>query len=153
MSYRTLLLVTVALLVGIAPAAAQDSTPLMRHPAVSPDGSEIAFSYQGDLWTVPTDGGRAYRLTVHEAYEASPQWSPDGSQIAFTSDRFGNDDLFVMDAAGSTPTQLTHHSTGDALSGWTPDGRLLFTTSRTWQQAEWDDEIYHVPATDRKSVV
>ena len=147
MSYRTLLLVTVALLVGIAPAAAQDSTPLMRHPAVSPDGSEIAFSYQGDLWTVPTDGGRAYRLTVHEAYEASPQWSPDGSQIAFTSDRFGNDDLFVMDAAGSTPTQLTHHSTGDALSGWTPDGRLLFTTSRTWQQAEWDDEIYHVPAT------
>ncbi len=147
MSYRSLLLTAVLLLVGMAPATAQDSTPLMRHPAVSPDGSEIAFSYQGDLWTVPADGGRAYRLTVHEAYEASPQWSPDGAQIAFTSDRFGNDDLFVMDAAGSTPTQLTHHSTGDALSGWTPDGRLLFTTSRTWQQAEWDDEIYHVPAT------
>ena len=147
MSYRALLLTALILLTGTALATAQDTSPLMRHPAVSPDGSEIAFSYQGDLWTVPADGGRAYRLTVHEAYEANPQWSPDGAQIAFTSDRFGNDDLFVMDAAGSTPTQLTHHSTGDALSGWTPDGRLLFTTSRTWQQAEWDDEIYHVPAT------
>jgi tricorn protease len=147
MPYRSLLLTVLLLVAGTALAAAQDATPLMRHPAVSPDGSEVAFSYQGDLWTVPADGGRAYRLTVHEAYEAHPQWSPDGTQIAFTSDRFGNDDLFVMDAAGSTPMQRTHHSTDDALSGWTPDGRLLFTTERTWQQAEWDEEIYHVPAT------
>mgnify|MGYP006279784235 CR=1 FL=1 len=147
MSYRSLLLSALFLLIGTASTAAQDTDPFMRHPAISPDGSTVAFSYQGDVWTVPVDGGRAVRLTVHEAYEGHPRWSTDGEQIAFTSDRFGNDDIYVMEADGSTPTRVTHHSTGDALSGWTPDGRLLFTTSRTWQQAEWDDEIYHVPAT------
>jgi tricorn protease len=118
----------------------------MRHPAVSPDGQTVAFSYQGDLWTVDASGGRAERLTIHEAYEAQPRWSPDGERVAFTSDRAGNDDLYVMEAAGSTPQRLTYHSTGDALGGWTPDGNLLFATSRTYVQAEWMDEIYQVSA-------
>ncbi|PSQ82804.1 MAG: hypothetical protein BRD30_13620, partial [Bacteroidetes bacterium QH_2_63_10] len=43
----------------VTPATAQDTDPFMRHPAVHPDGDEIAFSYQGDLWTVPIDGGEA----------------------------------------------------------------------------------------------
>jgi tricorn protease len=133
-----------ALLAGAA--SAQDTNPFMRHPAVHPEGAVIAFSYQGDLWTVSADGGRAERLTIHEAYEGRPRWRPNGSQIAFTSDRYGNDDVYVMAAEGSTPTRLTHHSTDDALSGWTPDGRLLFTTRRTYAQAEWTDEIYQVAA-------
>jgi tricorn protease len=118
----------------------------MRDPAVHPDGDRIAFSYQGDLWTVPVDGGRAERLTIHEAYEGTPRWCPDGEQIAFTSDRYGNDDIYVIDANGSAPERLTYHSTDDALSGWTPDSTLLFTTRRTYAQAEWTDEIYQVAA-------
>jgi tricorn protease len=133
-----------ALFVG--PALAQDTDPFMRHPAVHPDGSTIAFSYQGDLWTVSADGGRAERLTIHEAYEGQPRWRPNGSQIAFTSDRYGNDDVYVMKAGGSTPTRLTYHSTADALGGWTPNGHLLFTTRRTYAQAEWSSEIHQVAA-------
>ena len=145
MSVR-LLLATVVLSVLAVPGAAQDTDPFLRHPAVHPDGDRIAFSYQGDLWTVAADGGRAERLTIHEAYEGHPRWRPDGEQIAFTSDRYGNDDLYVMDAAGSTPRRLTYHSVDDAIGGWTPDGRLLFTTRRTYAQAEWTDEIYQVSA-------
>ncbi|PSR02063.1 MAG: peptidase S41 [Bacteroidetes bacterium SW_8_64_56] len=130
----------------VAPTAAQDTDPFMRHPAVHPDGDRIAFSYQGDLWTVSTDGGTPERLTIHEAYEGQPRWGPEGDRIAFTSDRYGNDDLYVMDTAGSTPERLTYHSTGDALGGWTPNGRLLFTTDRTYAQAEWTDEIHTVDA-------
>ncbi len=142
----TLGLSLLSVLFVAAPTSAQDSDPFMRHPAVHPDGDRIAFSYQGDLWTVPVDGGTPERLTIHEAYEGEPRWGPDGNRIAFTSDRFGNDDLYVMDAAGSTPTRLTHHSTGDAIGDWTPDGQVLFTTSRTYAQAEWSDEIYTVDA-------
>lgn len=141
------ILTTTLLVVVFAPSvAAQEQAPFMRDPAVHPDGSQIAFSYQGDLWTVPTEGGRAERLTIHAAYESEPRWRPDGSQLAFTSDRYGNDDVYLMDAAGSTPRRLTLHSTPDVLGGWTPDGRLLFTTRRTYVQAEWSDEIYHVGA-------
>ena len=119
----------------------------MRHPAVHPDGQTIAFSYQGDVWTVPADGGQATRLTIHEAYDAQPRWRPDGRKIAFASDRYGNDDIYVMDADGSTPERLTYHSTDDALGGWTPDSTLLFTTRRTYAQAEWSNEIYRVADT------
>jgi len=134
----------VALLVG--PAAAQDPGSFLRHPAVHPEGTQIAFSYQGDLWTVSADGGRAERLTIHEAYEGQPRWGPEGERIAFTSDRSGNDDLYLTDAEGRTPTRLTYHSTDDAIGGWTPNGEVLFTTRRTYAQAEWTDEIYRVSA-------
>jgi len=144
---RSRLLTSVLVLaLFVAPVTAQDTDPFMRHPSVHPDGDRIAFSYQGDLWTVPVGGGTPERLTIHEAYEGHPRWGPDGTQIAFTSDRYGNSDLYVMGAAGSTPERLTYHSTGDALGGWTPEGQLLFTTRRTYAQAEWSDEIYTVNA-------
>ena len=143
---RTAALVVLFLTLSLAPVTAQDADPFMRHPAVHPDGDRIAFSYQGDLWTVPVDGGTPERLTIHEAYEGEPRWGPEGTRIAFTSDRYGNSDLYVMEAAGSTPERLTYHSTGDAIGGWTPDGQLLFTTRRTYAQAEWSDEIYTVDA-------
>ncbi|NNF35568.1 MAG: hypothetical protein HKN68_15790, partial [Saprospiraceae bacterium] len=76
-------------------AFSQDYT-IIRHPALNSDGSALAFSYQGDIWTVPTTGGKAVRLTIHEAYESEPQWSPDGTHILFTSARNGNNDLYTI---------------------------------------------------------
>ena len=125
---------------------AQSNEPFARFPTISPDGSTIAFSYQGDIWTVPAEGGRALRMTVHEAYEARPQFSPDGNKIGFISDRNGNDDVFVMNANGSQIKQLTHHSTSDGLTGWTPDNKAIFTTNRLFNQVEWEPEIHTVPA-------
>ena len=127
-------------------AQAQSEDPFARFPAISPDGSTIAFSYQGDIWTVPAEGGRAWRMTVHEAYEAYPKWSHDGNKIAFISDRHGNDDVFVMNKNGSRIQRLTYHSTSDQLTGWTPDNRVIFTTNRLFNQVEWEPEIHTVSA-------
>jgi tricorn protease len=142
------LILFVSLLVLSVPLTiqAQSSEPFARFPSISPDGSTIAFSYQGDIWTVPAEGGRALRMTVHEAYEARPQWSPDGDKIGFISDRHGNDDVFVMNANGSNIKQLTHHSTSDGLTGWTPDNEAIFTTNRLYNQVEWEPEIHTVSA-------
>ncbi len=128
--------------------AAADTTdrPLVRHPAVHPDGGSVAFSFQGDVWTVPAEGGRANRLTVHEAYEANPTWSPDGEQLAFSSDRYGGDDLYVMAATGSPPERVTFYSGTDALSQWAPTGDLLFATRRAYAQVERESELYRVDA-------
>ena len=117
---------------------------LVLQPTISPDGSKIAFSYQGDIWTVTANGGRADRLTLHEAYETNPKWSADGDQIAFQSDRYGNDDLFVMDAGGSIPTRLTFHASSDELMDFTADGELIFTTRRLYAQVEREREIHKV---------
>lgn len=132
---------------AISSALGQSQQPFARFPSVSPDGATIAFSYQGDIWTVPQNGGQAVRLTIHEAYESRPQWSPDGQKIAFISDRHGNDDLFVMDANGSNIRRLTYHSTSDALTGWASNSEdLLFTTNRLYNQVEWEPELHTVSA-------
>lgn len=136
---------------GAVPSAAAqnatapgDAVPLLRHPAVHPSGESVAFAYQGDLWTVSARGGRALRLTVHDAYDAHPVWSPDGAHLAFTSDRFGNDDVYWMDAGGGAPTRLTHHSAPDRATGVTGDGRVLFTTERLFVGAQWQPEVHAV---------
>ena len=132
------------LLIGLLTVA--ESQPLILDPAISPNGSFIAFSYQGDVWKVPATGGRADRLTIHEGYEGSPIWNESGEKIAFISDRFGNNDVFVMSASGGTPDRLTFHSANDAVSSFSSDGSILFNTRRLYAQVEREWEIYEVSA-------
>lgn len=120
----------------------QTNSPLVMYPSVSPDGSTVAFSYQGDIWTVPSTGGKAYRITIHEAYDGMPKWSPDGSMIAFTSDRWGNNDVYVMPAEGGTPKRLTYYSGNDNNPDWAGNGSILFSTERVFNQIEWDPEVW-----------
>lgn len=111
-----------------------------RYPTLSPDNATIAFTYQGDIWTVPTTGGMATRLTVHEAEDIQPQFSPDGRWIVFSSRRFGNYDVYVMLATGGKAEQLTFHSSSDIASGWFPGSdSLLFTSTRNGRR-----DIYKV---------
>ncbi|MDT0595750.1 S41 family peptidase [Glaciecola petra] len=120
------------------------ASPLILQPELSPDKKMIAFSYQGDIWTVGIDGGRANRLTIHEGYERAPIWQKDSKAIAFTSDRFGNSDVFVIPVSGGMPKRLTFHSGRDLATDFTKDGKVLFSTRRTYAQVERESEIYAV---------
>lgn len=122
-------------------------SPFLRNPSLSNDGKNIAFVYQGDIWTVSLAGGTAHRLTIHEAYDMAPVWSPDDKQIAFSSDRFGNNDIFVMKSTGSMPERITYYSTGDNVTSWSTNFGLLFESGRAFRQVEWESELMQVPAT------
>lgn len=132
------------LILTLLSSASLMAQPLILQPTISPDGTNIAFSYQGDIWTVPAVGGRADRLTLHEAYETNPKWSADGKSIAFQSDRYGNNDVFLMEAGGSIPTRLTFHASSDELTDFTTGGELVFTTRRLYAQVEREREIHKV---------
>lgn len=121
----------------------KEAGPLgMRFPCYSPDGNWIAFSYQGDIWKFPSQGGRAIRLTLHAADDVKPRFSPDGKQIAFSSNRAGNFDVWVISADGGIPTQVTVHSAWDSVCDWTPDGNwIIFTSLRSSSVELWKARV------------
>ncbi|MBD5180095.1 MAG: peptidase S41 [Bacteroidales bacterium] len=115
---------------SMAAIAAMADAPLwLRDVAISPDGTTVAFTYKGDIYTVPVAGGRANRLTTSQAYDSKPSWRPDGKQIVFRSNREGSDDLYIMNAKGGTPRRLTTHSGQETPLGWMDNNTLVFNAN------------------------
>src|SRR5215813_10305473 len=104
-------------------------TKLLRHPSYH--NGKVAFSYLGDIWVANEDGSNVQRLTVHRARDIYPHFSPDGKWIAFSSNRYGNYDVFVMPATGGRAKQLTFHTANDTVVGWSRDSKkVLFSSVR-----------------------
>ena len=100
------------LLAGMVQAAASEEIRLGSDPALSPDGSMLAFAWRGDVWIVPAEGGAARQVTQHASSDRQPAFSPDGSEIAFISNRDAGNQVYVVPIEGRTPTQLTFHTAG-----------------------------------------
>ena len=108
---------------------AEDSPLWLRHSAISPDGQTVTFSYQGDIFTCPVQGGNATQLTSNIAYDAYPVWSPDSKKIAFASRREGSLDVWLVDAHGGAPTRLTTDSGGEIPLAFKDENTVLFQAS------------------------
>jgi len=126
--FRTILVLCLVLGSVYTAAAAVDEISLPSEPALSPDGARLAFSWRGDIWTVPAIGGEARQLTDHAARDDQPCFSPDGRQIAFITERFGGWQVVLMPSDGGPLRRLTHHSEGYRLHAWTPDGAALLVS-------------------------
>lgn len=129
-----------------------NATPLwMRYCSISPDGEQIAFAYQGDIYLVPSSGGEARPLISTPAYEFVPVWSPDSKTIAFASDANGAFDVFIVDAKGGNPTRLTTHSKSELPLCFSADGKYVYFNAAIQKPTEsvyfptpWIKELYAV---------
>ncbi|RZK73204.1 MAG: peptidase S41, partial [Pedobacter sp.] len=143
---------TLILILAIHCVQGQVAPKWMRYPSISPDGTTIVFTYKGDLYKIPSKGGTAQQLTFHDAHDFMPSWSKDGKQIAFSSDRYGNFDVFIMNASGGQATRLTYHSSDEFPFSFTADNKsILFggvrqdeKTHRQYPTAS-QPELYSVP--------
>lgn len=139
--FLTLLLGGMTLSAVGGPAEVTDEARLLRFPATN--GTDVVFSYAGDLFTAPLSGGEARRLTSHIGYEMFAHYSPDGKTIAFTGEYDGNREVYIIPAKGGEPVRLTYTATngrddlGDRMGpnnivmGWTPDGKNIIFRNRT----------------------
>lgn len=135
---KRILLLSLLLLPVYALADNQEAR-LLRFPSVGVD--KIAFTYAGDLYTVPISGGHAQRLTSDIGYEMFSRFSPDGKTIAFTAQYDGNTEVYTIPSNGGIPKRITYTATvsrdnvGDRMGPnnivmcWTPDGKeIVFRT-------------------------
>jgi len=124
----------------------QDGTDLMQLtnspennavPAVSPDGSKIAYHRSNggfsDIYVANPDGTGEIQLTTHVEVDSGAAWSPDGSKIVFNSRRTGNFEIWVMNAVdGTGKMQLTSNPGFRNVSpDWSPDAsKIAFASTR-----------------------
>ncbi len=144
-----------AMMCGILITNAQEESRLLRFPAVH--GNQLAFTYAGDLYTVPINGGVARRLTSHPGHEMFPRFSHDGKHIAFTGQYDGNTEVFVIPAAGGVPKRITYTPTLDRddladrmgpnniVMGWTPDDQHVIYRSRGTSFNAFKGKLYLAP--------
>lgn len=130
---------TSLLLLSMAFAASAQDTPLwLRRNAISPDASQIAFTYKGDIYIVNSEGGRARQLTTNQAYDSNPIWTHDGKSIVFSSYRELGKDIYKVSAEGGIPQRLTSHPGSETPMAVMADGSILFSAS-IQQDAQYGD--------------
>lgn len=143
------LIVSLAVAAGAVPDASEAPGYVMRYADVS--GDQIVFTFEDDLWLVPTTGGDAHRITSSEGRELAAKFSPDGQLLAFTGDYDGHGNVYVMDARGGVPRRLTYHPSGGTVTGWTPDGQnVIFSSNR--EAPMYSSELYSIPVTGGMAV-
>src|SRR5262245_11503428 len=131
----------------VSSAAPLTSYPGFEHnPALSPDGNQVAFSWNGesqdnfDIYIKLIGSGRPLRLTTNPAGDISPAWSRDGGSIAFLRRQGGDrNELMLIPALGGTERKLTEtfivDFRGESRSrlpslAWSPDGRWIAVSHR-----------------------
>ncbi|HKI77957.1 MAG TPA: S41 family peptidase [Ignavibacteriaceae bacterium] len=121
------LLLFILIFAGII--SAQSNLYFLSEPSLSPDGKNIVFTYAEDLWIVPSEGGKAYRLTGMQGNETDAVYSPDGKWIAFDGSQDGNSNIYIIPVDGGKIKQLTFYDSGDQVSSWSWDSKYIYFTS------------------------
>ena len=152
------------------PIALTAGKGLDRTPAISTDGSVVAFATDRDnprgmtargsdlrwydLFLVGLDGGEPVALVANGRFNSGPDWSPDGQTIAFGGEVVGPEattiQVQVVPVDGSAePRVVTEDPVQADGPAWSPDGtRIVFTSLRHGQNADgtWNREIYLMAA-------
>jgi len=125
---------------GGAPTQLTTASANETDPALSPDGTKIAYvsdvSGVTKLWLCAADGSGQEPLTSGFGFagsiEASPSWAPDGQRIVFVSTANGSANLFVLTLGGGLPTPLVTGPSANVEPAWNPDGTIVaFASNRS----------------------
>lgn len=133
-------------------------------PALSPDGSRIAFltarhdpdphfpNLIYEIYIMDSDGSNLRRLTNNDVPETHPAWSPDGEKITFDADYDGDGyyEIYTVGADGSNLTRLTENQANDQFAEWSPDGtQIAFSSDRN---DSWDIFVMNPDGSDQHSL-
>jgi dipeptidyl aminopeptidase/acylaminoacyl peptidase len=101
--------------------------------AVSPDGTEVAYTFtprrdlnRSEIRVARIDTGEVRALTgMPRMHDRKPAWSPDGSAVSYASERSGFYELHLVGRDGTGDRRLTRAGTDHAEQEWHPDGSRI----------------------------
>ncbi|MEJ2758319.1 MAG: hypothetical protein P8046_07540, partial [Anaerolineales bacterium] len=111
-----------------------------RFPAISPDGSQIAFSSnrggQWDIYLLTLADGNLIQITDDLAFDGHPAWSSDGLWLAYEKYLDDNLEIFIKPVIqGIDEVRVTTNPSADYAPAWQPGTTLLaFTSTRSGTQ-------------------
>ncbi len=113
-----------------------------RDPAFSPDGSTIAVSILGKIWTLPAEGGTARQLTDGATWDTRPAWSPDGRFLAYAARSRAGADILVRNMA-TGGVRFLHGVPGSVgHMQFHPDGSQLFFVD---DRSQYEAHVWRIP--------
>lgn len=142
----------VLMIFSLSSAFAIKEARVLRTPAIHSD--QIVFTYAGDLYSVPSEGGVARRLTSHEGFEIFPRYSYDGKYIAFTGEYDGSREVFIISREGGVPKRLTYTAAlsrddvsdrmgpNNIVMGWKHDNSSIVFRSRMREWNSFNGQLY-----------
>ena len=134
-------------------------------PAWSPDGSKIAYSFNGDIWVMNPDGSNKIQLTatpIPQYAEELPTWSPDGNKIAFALREDNLSDpstsaIWVMNSDGSNKHKIASEWLWSTSPTWGPAKIPVLlvhgwgSSAKTWNASMFTDEGFAVETFEYKT--
>jgi dipeptidyl aminopeptidase/acylaminoacyl peptidase len=112
-------------------AGALDSLPKIKkidQVAISPDGAQLAYIVDGELFVQPLGGGEARRIASEQKATREASWSADGKNLTWLEDSPGDvpaSRLWSAAADGSNLTQLADLKGYAASPRYSPDGKTI----------------------------
>lgn len=116
-------------------AHSQNSNPYFaNHPALTPDGQTLYYSYDGNIWKASINGGPSFRVTAMQGIATNPRISPDGKWLAFSNSQFGNYDIYLVPVNGGDMKRLTFQAGNDNVESWSWDSKYIYFTSNRYDR-------------------
>jgi Tol biopolymer transport system component len=115
-----------------------------REPNWGPGGKLLSFvssqfEGQDELYTIGADGENMVRLTQDKRSDWFPNWSSNADRIVFCSERFGGQELMLMNAAATIKTRITIYEKGyEEAPVWSPDDKGVAYSGRPEGDEDYD---------------
>jgi len=111
-----------------------------RAASIPSDGSRVAVTARGEVFTVPVGEGVVRNITrTPGSNDRNAVWSPDGKYIAYIGDATGETEVYLQPAQGGKPIQLTkNNDTYIRRIQWSPDSKKIYYSDRKNRLVEVD---------------